>query len=116
MNIKNGRKNNSYCFPQDLQNKLRPALVLREFPKYGDLLVCGITSRLHQYIEGFDLLLDNHHKDFASSGLKLPGVCRLNMLTMLSIADINGAIGEVSHKTHRVLLKTLSDYLMHQNH
>ena len=42
-------------FSQDKQQKLRPALVLREFPKYGDLLVCGISSRIYQYIEDFDL-------------------------------------------------------------
>ncbi len=102
-------------FPQDSQNKLRPALVLRQFPKYGDVLVCGITSRLHQYIPGFDLLLNDQHIDFERSGLKLPGVCRLNMLTMLSISDINGAIGEISLDTHKELLKTLSDYLVHKN-
>lgn len=99
-------------FPQDEHKKLRPALVLREFPKYGDVLVCGITSRVHQYIEGFDLLIDNEYPGFKKTGLKRPGVCRLNMLTMLSVVHINGIIGEVSTATHRALLKTLSDYLV----
>jgi len=99
-------------FSQDKERKLRPALVLREFPKYGDVLVCGITSQLHQYIDGFDLLLDDDHPDFSRSGLKLPGVCRLNMLTMLSVSDIKGAIGEIGPTAHKTLLKTLSDYLI----
>ena len=99
-------------FPQDEQQKLRPALVLREFPKYGDVLVCGITSKLHQYVKDFDLLLDKQHPDFKNTGLKMPGVCRLNMLTMLPVENINGTIGSVSATTHHALLKTLADYLV----
>jgi mRNA interferase MazF len=30
----------------DGQRKNRPALVLREMPKYGDLLICGISTQL----------------------------------------------------------------------
>src|SRR5271156_4747038 len=89
-NTKHGRKNNHNCFPQDMQQKLRPALVLREFPKYNDTLVCGITSQLHQYIDGFDFLIDDKHPDFAISGLKTSGLCRLNMLTMLPKDKIIG--------------------------
>ena len=99
-------------FPQDEQKKLRPALILREFPKYGDVLLCGITSRLHQHTDGFDVLLDKHHPDFENTGLKSPGVFRLNMLTMLSKSNIKGTIGTVSATMHRTLLVTLSDYLL----
>ena len=83
-------------FSQDIQQKLRPALVLREFPKYGDLLICGISSRLHQYISDFDMLIDHSHPDYANSGLKMPGVCRLSMLTMLKKEEINGSIGWIT--------------------
>ncbi len=99
-------------FPQDAEKKLRPALILREFPKYGDVLVCGITSRLHRFIPEFDILLDQKHPDFEKSGLKAPAVCRLNMLTMLPKQNIKGAIGSVSDSTHFSLLKNLSDYLI----
>jgi mRNA interferase MazF len=98
-------------FPQDKEQKLRPALVLREFPKYGDLLICGISSNVNQYIPEFDLLLNATHPDFQISGLRLPGVCRLNMLTMLSRREIVGSIGEISLKTHNSLLQTLAHYL-----
>ena len=30
--------------------KNRPALFLREMPPYGDLLVCGISTQLHQLV------------------------------------------------------------------
>ena len=28
--------------------KLRPAVLLRQMPGYGDWLVCGVSSQLHQ--------------------------------------------------------------------
>ncbi len=37
--------------PQDHgKMKNRPALILREMPSYGDLLVCGISKQLNHYI------------------------------------------------------------------
>jgi mRNA interferase MazF len=36
------------------QVKNRPVLVLREMPPFHDLLVCGVSSRLHQQVSGFD--------------------------------------------------------------
>jgi len=37
--------------------KNRPAIFLRELPPYKDLLVCGVSTQLHQRVEGFDDLL-----------------------------------------------------------
>nr|VFJ67081.1 MAG: mRNA interferase MazF [Candidatus Kentron sp. FM]VFJ68757.1 MAG: mRNA interferase MazF [Candidatus Kentron sp. FM]VFK17134.1 MAG: mRNA interferase MazF [Candidatus Kentron sp. FM] len=34
--------------------KNRPALILREFPPYGDFLVCGISTQIRQAVTGFD--------------------------------------------------------------
>jgi mRNA interferase MazF len=35
----------------DGQIKNRPAIILREMPLYGDLLVCGVSTQLHQYVK-----------------------------------------------------------------
>ena len=99
-------------FPQDGEKKLRPALVLRAFPKYNDVLVCGISSRLKQFIPQFDIMLDEHHPDFKMTGLKAAAVCRLSMLTMLPQKNIAGVLGEVSHTVHYNLLKNLAGYLV----
>lgn len=56
--------------PQDDQQKIRPVLILRIFPKYKDFLVCAVSSQLHQYITGFDLILENTHPAFINSGLR----------------------------------------------
>lgn len=99
-------------FPQDSEKKSRPALVLRKFPKYDDLLFCGISSREHQLIDELGIMIDETHKDFKMSGLKYPGVIRLNMLTMLNEAYVEGVMGKVSFETKDMLLQKLADYLV----
>ena len=37
--------------------KNRPILLLREMHEYGDFLVCGISSQLHQEVNGFDEII-----------------------------------------------------------
>jgi|ERR1019366_6704753 mRNA interferase MazF len=99
-------------FPQDAMGKLRPAFVLREFPKYGDVLVCGISTQINQYIPGLDLLINPNHPDFALSGLKAASICRLSMLAMVATQNIRGTVGALRPATHAALLKSLSDYLI----
>ncbi len=99
-------------FPQDKQKKLRLALLLKQFPKYGDFLVCGISTQLHQYISGLDLLIDEKHPDYKKSSLKAASVCRLSMLTVLTKQDITGVLGALSVKTHSQLLHNFSSFLL----
>lgn len=53
----------------DGQLKKRPAVVLRELPGYHDLLICGVSSQLHQALKGFDEIISRSDADFAASGL-----------------------------------------------
>ena len=50
--------------------KNRPAIVLRKMPPFSDLLVCGVSSQIHQAATGFDEIIEPTHPDFAASGLK----------------------------------------------
>ncbi len=52
----------------DGQRKNRPALLLREMPKYGDFLVCGISTQLQQFIPNFDEVIRSDDVDFVESG------------------------------------------------
>ncbi len=56
----------------DGQIKNRPAIILREMPPYGDFLVCGVSTQLHQEVAGFDDPIRPSDADFATSGLKAP--------------------------------------------
>ncbi len=96
----------------DGEIKKRPAVVLRVMPRYRDLLVCGISSQLHQHVKGFDEIVSRADADFASSGLLSDSLIRLGFLSSMPRKDIEGSIGAISPKRHKRLLKTLSDYLV----
>jgi mRNA interferase MazF len=93
-------------------SKPRPAIVLREMPPFRDLLVCGVSTQLHQAVHGFDEVIAATHGDFASSGLHATSLIRLGFLQVTARRDIAGTIESISSARHRRLLQTLSDYLV----
>ena len=92
--------------------KNRPAVVLREMPRYHDLLVCGVSTQIHQRVEGFDEIVSPGDPDFSSSGLLSESLIRLGFLAVLPRKSIVGSIGAISSERHKTLLKRLSDYLV----
>jgi mRNA interferase MazF len=92
--------------------KNRPAVVLREMPRYRDLLVCGISTQLHHRVDGFDEIISPGDTDFSTSGLLSESLIRLGFLAVLPRKSIAGSIGAISSKRHKRLLKKLSDYLV----
>ena len=99
----------------DGQTKNRPALILREMPRFNDFLVCGISTQLHQKVEDFDETISVEDEDFSNSGLIADSLVRLAFLAVLPSSKIIGSIGSVSSERHRRLLKNLSDYLIKKN-
>ncbi|MEA5536986.1 type II toxin-antitoxin system PemK/MazF family toxin [Crocosphaera sp. XPORK-15E] len=91
--------------------KNRPAIILREMPPYKDLLVCGISTQLHQRVPDFDEIISPSDTDFITSGLRAESLIRLGFLAVLPRRNIIGSIGSISSERHQRLLKTLSDYL-----
>jgi mRNA interferase MazF len=75
--------------------KNRPAVVLRVMPQYGDLLVSGISTQVHQAVAGFDETIRPGDPDFVGSGLKRASVIRLGFLVVLPVANFIGAIGAI---------------------
>jgi mRNA interferase MazF len=92
--------------------KTRPAIVLREMPPFQDLLICGISTQLHQRVKDFDELISVTDADFLSSGLVGTSLVRLGFLVAVPQNRIMGVIGEISSERHKRLLKRLSDYLL----
>ena len=87
--------------------KRRPALVLRQLPGYGDYLVCGLSSQLHQMILGFGEQLN----PTPTNGLAKPSVVRLEFLFVVPEEDIAGIIGQIPPDLHATLLQRLANYL-----
>lgn len=95
----------------DGQLKARPALVLRLFPPFGDVLLCGVSSQLRQAVVGFDEIMGAAAADFPASGLRVPSLIRLGYLAVLPQAQLMGEIGAISPERHRRLLQRLSDFI-----
>lgn len=103
-----------FRFPQtDLEEgKLRPALLLGKLPgEYDDCLICMISSQTHQYIAGFDEIVQEHDDDFRKSGLKTASVIRVGCLAVVSGEILLGAIGEISSERLNRIKQHLSDWL-----
>ena len=92
--------------------KNRPAIFLREMPPYRDVLVCGISTQLHQEVKGFDEIVDQTDIDFAATGLRTTSLIRLGFLAVIPRSAVIGSIGSVSPERHKRLLTRLSTYLI----
>jgi len=91
--------------------KNRPVLVLRMMPRHRDLLVCGISTQLHQQVTGFDEIISAADDDFATSGLIKDSLIRLGFPSLVAQTNVIGTIGSVSSARHHRLLNNLSAYL-----
>ncbi len=70
-----------------------------------------ISSQTHQFIGGFDEIMNDDDKDFEQSGLKVASVIRVGRLAVVSGEVLLGAIGEISSERLSRIKKNLSDWL-----
>lgn len=96
----------------DGQVKNRPALFLRVMPPFGDALVCGISTQIHQQVGGFDEVISSQDEDYTESGLISDSLIRLGFLTVVPQNKLIGSIGSISVERHRRLIERLSEYLL----
>ncbi|MCB0085703.1 MAG: type II toxin-antitoxin system PemK/MazF family toxin, partial [Caldilineaceae bacterium] len=95
----------------DGRTKQRPAVVLRAMPPFLDLLICGVSTQLHQEAKGFDEVIGPGDIDYGESGLVAKSLIRLGFLAVLPRNRIIGVIGSISAERHQRLLNNLSQYL-----
>lgn len=65
----------------DGTTKNRPTIILREMPPFRDVLVCGVSTQLHQEVKGFDEVITPIDSDFAENSLLGKSLIRLGFLT-----------------------------------
>ncbi|MBU6410022.1 MAG: type II toxin-antitoxin system PemK/MazF family toxin [Verrucomicrobia bacterium] len=99
----------------DGQIKNRPIVLLRRFPPFGDFLVCGVSSQLHQSVAGFDETIAPADNEFAASGLKAASLIRLGFLAVLPESALLGKIGSLSSERRQRLLANLCRHLGSQD-
>ncbi len=91
--------------------KARPVILLRQMPPFGDWLVCGVSTQLHQEVAGFDEIIEPAHPDFRESGLKAASLIRLGFLAVLPADHLLGVLGSISLDRNRRLLQRLGTFL-----
>ncbi|MEG3902901.1 hypothetical protein QUB19_11860 [Microcoleus sp. B4-C5] len=85
--------------------KNRPVILLRELPPYGDFLVCGVSTQLHQQVPDFVDIISPSDPHFAGSGLRSQSLIRLGFLAVLPRNQIIGSIGAISSQATSTLTK-----------
>ena len=96
----------------DGEIKLRPVVVLSALPgRFSDVLVCAISTRIHQQIQGWGELISADSSDFAKTGLTTTSIARLGHLETVNQRNIRGAIGRIDVQTHRRLVRRLIAHL-----
>jgi mRNA interferase MazF len=87
--------------------KNRPVALPHRLPPFGDFLVCGISTQLHQRVAGFDEAMPADDPEFAASGLKAVSLIRLGFLAVLPDSALLGRIGSLSDARRQRLLANL---------
>jgi mRNA interferase MazF len=89
------------------QYKLRPVLLLRRMPGYGDFLTCGLSSKLNQLIPGFGEPITPD----PVNGLRVTSVVRLEFLHLLPAGRVQGFLGRIPDTLLTDLRQRLADHL-----
>lgn len=92
--------------------KLRPALFLSSLPgPYQSVLLCGISTQLHQQLPNWDELIQPGDADYPNSGLHRASVIRLSYLYAADPSEVAGAIGCIDQARVDRLRTRLADRL-----
>jgi mRNA interferase MazF len=92
--------------------KVRPAVVIRRLPgAYDDWLICMLSLRVDQSLDGFDEMISKEDGDFATSGLKISSVLRIARLAVCHDTMMLGEIGRIADNRLRRVRNRLCDWL-----
>jgi mRNA interferase MazF len=97
------------------EGKNRPVLLLSRLPSFdGDWLGCMITSQLHHFTEGIDVILSESDPDFKASALKTTSLIRITRLMVIAEDRMTGGIGAVSRECYELVISNLVRWLSEQ--
>jgi mRNA interferase MazF len=97
------------------EGKNRPILLLAQLPNYdSDWLGCMITSQLHHFTEGVDVMISESDSDFKASSLKTSSLIRITRLMVIAENQMTGSIGTISKERYERVMSNLVRWLSHQ--
>jgi len=90
-----------------VDTKPRPALVVARLPAVRPaVLLCGISSRVANRVDGWDIVVEADHPDFAETGLHVPSVIRPSWLVTFPDRPMR-LLGRVSDETLHLVRRRL---------
>ena len=92
--------------------KLRPILLVKNLPGFGDWLVAGISTQIQYAIPDWDVLINPLLPEFTMCGIKQMSIVRLSFLAVVPENSISGSLGTLPETLVRELKKRLSDYVI----
>jgi mRNA interferase MazF len=95
----------------DGKSKLRPAVLLKQVPPFNDWIICAVSSQLHRFQPGLDILLDAQHPDLARAGLPFASIIRTGYLTTIPQQQIEGVLGRIGDGTLNIAKGQLREFL-----
>lgn len=101
------------ALPQsDGQHKPRPAVLIADFPPFGDWLIVGISGSVGLAVPDLDIVIDRGHPAFDLARLGFPGVIRLGHAHVVPVTWIEGRIGSIDPDTLRQLRERLASWIL----
>lgn len=91
----------SFPFDDLTAEKVRPAVCLTDpIGAYRHIVPAFITSRIPTDLLDTDLVLDQHHPDFVTTGLRARSTIRLHRMMTAPATIIRRELGELPPSTH----------------
>ncbi|GAB1447181.1 hypothetical protein MASR2M44_01720 [Bacteroidota bacterium] len=79
---------------------------------YRDLLVCGISTQIHQEVNGLDELISQNDIDFIESGLIQQSLIRVGYLAIIPHKISAGTIGKIASKRLQKIKNQLAEFIL----
>jgi mRNA interferase MazF len=95
-------------------SKLRPVVLLRELPGFGDYLVCGVSSQVRHAVEGFDVVIEEGDEAFEGTGLRVSSVLRLAFMAVVPVDRMKSKLGRLPRELLVALQISLARHLTSQ--
>ena len=98
---------------EGVPDKIRPAVLVRPVPgPHNDWLLAMISTRLHQAVAGFDMVLFSTDDDFPMTGLKTSSVVRAGRLAIVNSRHLLGRIGDLSSHRRTQLQQVIAAWIL----
>lgn len=76
------------------QGKRRPAVLIKCVGnRFGDWLVCMVSTQIQHCVEGSDIVITSAERDFVATGLRADSLLRISRLAVVSEAIFELKLG-----------------------